>query len=96
MNFLFGLLVGFALGVAAGLLLAPQTGEDIRSQLNEQSVMLRDRSSNLGGQLVGRASGLTEQVRNRATDALSQGRELYERTKTELADQYSKTRSNQG
>ncbi len=27
MKFLWGLLVGFALGVAAGLLLAPQSGE---------------------------------------------------------------------
>jgi gas vesicle protein len=93
MKFLFGLLVGFALGLAVGLLMAPQTGEETRAQLNEQGIMLRDRSQSLGGQVLGRASGLSEQVRNRATDALSQGRELYERTKTELADQYNKVRS---
>ena len=92
MKFIFGLLVGFALGVAAGLLFAPQTGEETRSQLNEQGVMLRDRSSGWTGQLRDRANGLTEQVRNRATDALSQGREMYQRTKTELSDQYSKAR----
>ena len=95
MKFLFGLLVGFALGVAAGLLMAPQTGEDIRAQLNEQGVMLRDRSANLTEQVRGRAAGLTDQVRNRATDALTQGRDLYQRTKNELADQYSKVRSNE-
>jgi gas vesicle protein len=93
MKFLIGLLVGFALGLAAGLLIAPQTGEETRAQMTEQGIMLRDRSQSLGGQLLNRASGLTEQVRNRATDALSQGREIYERTKTELADQYSKVRS---
>jgi len=93
MKFLLGLLFGFGLGVAAGLLMAPQTGEDMRTQLNEQGVMLRDRSSTLSGQLIDRASGLTEQVRNRATDALSQGREIYQRTKNDLADQYSKVRS---
>lgn len=92
MKFLIGLLVGFAFGVAAGLLMAPQSGEEIRNQLSEQGVMLRDRSSSLSGQLIGRASGLTEQVRNRATDALSQGRDLYQRTKTDLTDQYSKAR----
>jgi gas vesicle protein len=83
-KFLLGLLVGFGLGVAAGLLMAPQAGEDTRAQLNEQGVMLRDRSANL-----------TEQVRNRATDALAQGRELYQRTRNELAEQYSKARSNE-
>lgn len=93
MKFLIGLLVGFALGLAAGLLMAPQTGEETRAQLNEQGVMLRDRSQSLSGQWLGRASGLSEQVRNRATDALSQGRDIYQRTKTELADQYNKQRA---
>jgi len=46
--------------------------------------MLRNRSSSLPGE-----------IRARATDALSQGRELYQRTKTELTDQYSKSRSGQ-
>ncbi len=96
MKFLFGLLVGLALGVAAGLLLAPQTGEETRAQLNEQGIMLRDRSAGLTGQLRGRATGLTEQVRNRATDALTQGKDLYQRTKSDLQEQYSKARSNQG
>lgn len=84
MKFLFGLLVGLGFGVAIGLLMAPQTGEDTRAQLGEQGIMLRDRST-----------GLTGQLRARATDALSQGREIYQRTKTELTDQYSKARSGQ-
>ena len=82
MKFLFGLLLGFGLGIAAGLLLAPQTGEDTRAILGEQGITLRDRTGNLG-----------ENLRSRATEALSQGRELYQRTKNDLADQYSKARS---
>lgn len=93
MKFLFGVLLGFALGVAAGLLMAPQTGEDMRAQLGEQGIMLRDRSTSLTGQLRERTAGLTDQIRNRATDALSQGREVYQRTKNDLAEQYSKARS---
>lgn len=79
MKFLLGLLVGFALGVAAGLILAPQSGEATRAQLSEQGITL---PTNLG-----------QEIRARATDALSQGRELYERTKSELLEQYSKARS---
>ena len=84
MKFLFGLLLGFALGVAAGLLLAPQSGEDTRALLGEQGITLRDRTGNLG-----------ENLRNRATEALSQGRELYQRTRSELTDTYNKSRSGQ-
>ena len=82
MKFFLGLLIGFGLGVAAGLVLAPQSGETTRAQLGEQGIMLRDRST-----------GLTDEIRSRATDALSQGMEMYNRTKGELTDRYSKARS---
>jgi gas vesicle protein len=74
-------LAGFALGVAAGLILAPQSGEATRAQLSEQGIILRDRSS-----------GLTGEIRARATNALSQGREMYARTKDELTEDYTKAK----
>lgn len=82
MKFVLGLLIGFGLGVAAGLVLAPQSGESMRAQLGEQGIMLRDRSA-----------GLSDEIRARATDALSQGMEMYNRTKSELTDRYSKAKS---
>ena len=82
MKFVFGLLVGFALGVAAGLILAPQSGEATRAQLNEQGIMLRDRSS-----------GLTNEIRARATNAMSQGREIYSRTRGELTETYTNAKA---
>lgn len=82
MKFILGLLIGFGLGVAAGLVLAPQSGEAMRAQLSEQGIMLRDRSTGLG-----------DEMRARATDALSQGMEMYNRTKGELTERYTKARS---
>jgi len=82
MKFILGLLIGFGLGIAAGLVLAPQSGEATRAQLGEQGIMLRDRST-----------GLSDEIRTRATDALSQGMEMYNRTKGELTDRYSKAKS---
>lgn len=82
MKFILGLLIGFGLGIAAGLVLAPQSGEATRAQLSEQGIMLRDRSTGLG-----------DEIRTRATDALSQGMEMYNRTKGELTDRYSKAKS---
>lgn len=84
MKFVLGLLVGFGLGVAAGLILAPQPGETTRAQLAEQSNMLRARSATL-----------PDDIRARANDALAQGREVYSRTKNELSGMYSKVRSGQ-
>ena len=80
MKFFAGLLLGFGLGIAAGLLFAPQTGEATRSQLAEQGVLLRSGS-------------FSDEIRARANDALVQGRELYSRTKDELSDRYTKAKS---
>ena len=82
MKFTIGLLVGFGLGVAAGLLLAPQSGEDTRAQIGEQGIMLRDRGA-----------GVSNDLRARANDALDQGREIYQRTKGELGTMYTRAKS---
>ena len=82
MKFTIGLLVGFGLGVAAGLLLAPQSGEDTRAQISEQGIMLRDRGA-----------GVSTDLRARANDAVSQGREIYQRTKDELGSMYTRAKS---
>src|SRR5690348_18022634 len=82
MKFVFGLLVGFALGVAAGLILAPQSGEATRAQLSEQGIMLRDRSSGLSGE-----------IRARATNAMAQGRDMYARTRGELTESYTQAKT---
>lgn len=81
MKIVIGFLAGFALGVAAGLILAPQSGEATRAQLAEQGVVLRDRSS-----------GFADEIRARATNALSQGRDMYAQTKEELTDTYAKAK----
>lgn len=82
MKFLVGLLIGLGFGVAVGLLFAPQSGETTRAQIGEQGVLLRS------GQL-------NEQIRTRAQDAISQGRELYNRTKNDLGDRYTRAKSGQ-
>lgn len=80
MKFFVGLFLGLGLGVGIGLFFAPQSGEATRAQLNEQGIMLRSGS-------------LSNDIRVRANEALTQGRELYVRTKDEMADRYNKARS---
>jgi gas vesicle protein len=80
MKFWTGLLFGLGLGVLIGLLVAPQSGEATRAQLSERGIQLRDGS-------------LGEQVRARAQEAVTQGRELYGRTKQDLNERYQRAKS---
>jgi gas vesicle protein len=86
MKLILGLLLGFAAGVVVGLLLAPQPGETTRAQISEQ----RD---NLTEQVRSRANSLSGDLRIRANDAVSQGREVYNRTKGELSERYTQAKS---
>ncbi len=80
MRFFLGLFLGLGIGVAAGLIFAPQSGETTRAQLQERGIMLR-------------SGDLNDDIRARANAALEQGRELYNRTKIELSDRYNQTKS---
>jgi len=82
MKFMFGLLLGLGLGVAIGLIIAPQSGEETRTLLNEQ-----------GQGILLRSGALSDQLRSRANEAIEQGRDRYVRTKNELTDRYSNARS---
>jgi gas vesicle protein len=75
MKFITGLLLGLGLGVVLGLLFAPQSGEATRAQLSEQGILLK-------------SGNFTDDLRARANEALSQGRDLYTRTKSELSERY--------
>lgn len=62
-GFMAGVLIGGAIGVAAGLLLAPKSGDEMRTMLSERSQELRDK-----------ADELTAAARERMTSATTAGR----------------------
>lgn len=77
---LMGVLVGGLAGAVTALLLAPQSGEDTRTQLKEKGIELRDRTTGLVKEVVERVSSdkdrLTSQGREKAKELLHQGQEI--------------------
>jgi gas vesicle protein len=65
---LTGLVIGGLAGAVAMLLLAPQSGEETRSQIQKKSVELRDRTSGI-------LKDTAEQVRSNANKIATSGQE---------------------
>ena len=62
-EFFAGLLIGAILGAGAALLMAPQSGEQTRQQLQERGVELKDKAVDASAQARDRADGLRERGR---------------------------------
>ena len=69
---LIGMLIGGLAGAAAALLMAPQSGKDTRKQIQEKSIELRDRTTELVEDTVAqvrtKANNLTVGLKDRGQE----------------------------
>ena len=67
-----GMLIGALAGAAAALLLAPQSGKDMRRQIQEKSIELRDRTTEMVEDTVAqvrtKANNLTVGLKDRGQE----------------------------
>jgi gas vesicle protein len=83
-NNVFGVLVGMLIGGLAGavtmLLLAPQSGEDTRMQIQEKGIELRDRTNGIVEDVMAQVrldgNKITRDGRRKAKELLHQGQML--------------------
>ncbi len=73
-------LLGLGIGVAAGVLLAPRTGEETRQ-------ILADKAGEGADYLKGRAQEGSEYVRQRSDDLKNSAADLYEKSRTTVTRQ---------
>lgn len=74
-DFVIGALVGGIVGAAAGLLLAPKSGKDLRSDVAVQAVNLKDKSADLSSTAKDKTVQLSKQIQEQST-------QLVEKVKT--------------
>lgn len=66
-DFVIGALVGGIVGAAAGLLLAPKTGRDLRSDVASQAEMIKDRSVSLSSTAKEKTVQISNQLKEQST-----------------------------
>lgn len=72
--FLIGFIIGGLTGAAISLLMAPQSGEDTRTYLKDQAIVLRDKAQET-------AQVTAEQVGTRAAEVRTKAAELADKAK---------------
>lgn len=66
-DFVIGALVGGIVGAAAGLLLAPKTGRELRSDVASQAVTLKDRGIELSSNAKDKTVQISSQLKEQST-----------------------------
>lgn len=66
-DFVIGALVGGIVGAAVGLLLAPKTGKDLRSDVAQQAVNIREKGLVLSSTAKEKTAQLSSQIKEQST-----------------------------
>jgi gas vesicle protein len=75
-DFIIGALVGGMLGAAAALLLAPKTGKELRSDINEQAVYLKDKSNEFSHLAREKSSNIVRTVSEQSNQVATKVKDL--------------------
>ena len=68
-DFVIGALVGGIVGAAAGLLLAPKAGSELRGDVAHQAVNIKEKSVELSQQLKDQSTHLVDKVKSKTSKA---------------------------
>lgn len=68
-DFVIGALIGGIVGAAAGLLLAPKAGSELRGDVAHQAVNIKDKSVELSQQLKDQSTQLVDKVKAKTSKA---------------------------
>lgn len=78
-------ILGIAIGAAAALLLAPQSGADTRRDLRRRARRAQRAAQDIAGDISGRVSGTFEQARDRVEKGLDTARQAIDLKKRQVS-----------
>lgn len=84
--FVSGFFIGGLIGAAVALLMAPQSGEETRTQIREKSIELRDQVETTADEARTRAEKLAKEARARAENLQERGQVILDEQKTRIED----------
>lgn len=85
-DFVIGVLVGGIIGAAAGLLLAPKAGSDLRSDAASQAVKLKDKGVALSSTAKDKTAQLSSQLKEQSTHLVEKVKTKTQKTAPVLDD----------
>lgn len=85
-DFLAGFVIGGLVGAAVGLIFAPQTGEETRTQLREKSIELKEVVEDLSAEARKHAEKLQETAGASLGGHLEKGQELLQAQKSRVEE----------
>ncbi len=81
-NFITGIVIGAIVGAAAGILLAPESGEETRKKI-------ADKTSGLKEELDSKFQDISEKIKNLENEALSNFKDKFYDVKGKVKEQYA-------
>jgi gas vesicle protein len=93
-DFMIGALVGGMLGAAAALLLAPKAGKELRSDLNEQAVYLKDKSNEFSHLAREKSSNIVRTVSEQSNQVATKVKDLTSNLRKDIDKWRSKEEEN--
>lgn len=89
-SFFSGVLIGGLIGSGAALLLAPQSGKKTRTNLEEESIELRDQvvdtAESVFGQARGKARQMARNIRKQTKELKKQGQDMLDEQAEVVSD----------
>ncbi|MGM7702402.1 YtxH domain-containing protein [Pseudalkalibacillus sp. Hm43] len=85
-DFLIGTLIGGIVGATTALLLAPKTGKELRTDLNDQALQLKDKSTEVATMAKEKSSNLAQSVSTQTSQAANKVKEFSNNVKTDYTN----------
>lgn len=85
-DFLIGSLIGGIVGATTALLLAPKSGKELRTDLNDQAVQLKGKSTEVASIAKEKSSNLAQTVSTQTSQAANKVKEFSSNVKGDYAN----------